>query len=74
MKECKIVCLGEYTTPKYLFDMGICLCNKCGKVHSVDYAFCNDCFSEIFLDIIPGEKPDAAKIIEVVKKFNRKKK
>jgi hypothetical protein len=61
-----------YQTPKYLFDMGMCLCHSCGKLHSIDYAFCNTCFREIFIDIIPGEKPDDAKVMEVIKKHRKK--
>ena len=52
---------NNHKTPKYLFDMGMCLCHNCGKLHSIDYAFCNDCFQEIFIDIDSNEKPDELK-------------
>jgi len=33
----------RYCTPANLLDMGICLCNKCGKTCSVDYKWCSNC-------------------------------
>lgn len=51
-----------YQTPQYLFDMGMCLCDRCGKLHSIDYRFCNDCFAEILIVVLPGNKPDDALI------------
>lgn len=63
-----------FQTPKYLFEMGMCLCNSCGKLHSIDYAFCNDCFQEIFIDVVQCEKPDDAKINAVINKHRYKNK
>lgn len=62
-----------HKTPQYLFDYGMCLCTDCGKLHSIDYAFCNDCFKEIFIDIDPFEKPGDAKIMDLIKKHRSKK-
>ena len=57
---------GDQLTPQYLFEMGMCLCNRCGKLHCVDYAYCNDCGREIIIFLVPGAKPDEAKIKELV--------
>lgn len=40
---------GVYTTPRRMLKMGICLCDRCGKVASIDYKYCKGCDEEIFI-------------------------
>jgi hypothetical protein len=56
----------SYETPRYLHDMGMCLCDTCGKLHSIDYAYCNDCFKDIFIVVNNAPKGDDEKINELV--------
>jgi len=63
---------GDQLTPQYLFELGMCLCNRCGKLHCVDYAYCNDCCREIIIFLVPGEKPDDAKINDLVTDWRKR--
>lgn len=56
-----------YVTGQYLYDMGMCLCNNCGKLHSLGYTFCNDCFQHITIMLVPGDKSKDSKLIEVLR-------
>lgn len=72
MSESPACLLSSYkpvTTPKYLYDMGMCLCDTCGKLHCVKYSYCTDCIRPIVTYIVPGEKPEDCQIVEGVKKF-----
>lgn len=40
---------SEFHTTKELFDLGMCACNSCGKLHSIDYRFCKKCNIEIII-------------------------
>lgn len=65
MKPWKLLDNDDYTwdgerevifkTPVSLFDLGICLCDFCGKKHSIDFAYCDDCNTRIFIDVDRSE-------------------
>ena len=38
-------------TPVSLYKRGMCLCYNCGKVHSLDYKYCEDCHCKIIVFI-----------------------
>ena len=38
----------HYTT-NHLFQMGICLCDKCGKYCSIDYKYCSKCDDTVII-------------------------
>lgn len=40
-----------YRTTKAMFALGMCVCDSCGKMHSVDYKFCSKCLREVFIDL-----------------------
>lgn len=52
----------KHQTPEYLIDLGLCLCHNCAKLHSTDYAFCNDCFTPISIQITMESKSEDSKI------------
>lgn len=39
----------DYTTQTALFNMGMCLCNNCGSLNSVDFKTCTSCRLEIII-------------------------
>lgn len=52
--ESQLITSSSFKTPRKLFDMGICLCNVCGKQCSIDYRYCKVCNTEVVIDIDHG--------------------
>lgn len=40
-----------YNTPRFLWEKGIIICEKCGDLASIDYKFCKRCNEQIFITI-----------------------
>lgn len=40
-----------YQTTRAMLGIGMCVCDTCGKIHSVDYKFCESCMRSIFIDV-----------------------
>ena len=45
----------DYETTKEQLKMGMCVCNRCGKLCSTDYKWCSYCLKQVV--VISKEKP-----------------